>query len=244
MRRWILALVLGLILTIPLALLLRDFVRDVFLVELGRVIWAARLIFESLPQVFVWAVLVVILLVLAVRTLRSRIRPLPDGAHGPTDPQGRVQALSRWIERSAQSEYFKQSLAHHLTGLAWEVMAHREHTSPDRLKQRQRAGGLDLPPVVGETLRTGQTPYVPTPEGLFSRIWRRLTLGKLGATWGAAEFSPGRGLDPALELLVEFLETQVEIRPLSRAQPTGVVERRSHGEAQRVEEAGQDPTQG
>jgi hypothetical protein len=210
MRKWILALALALILllAIPLALLLRDFVRDVFLVELGRAVWAARLLFESLPQVVIWAVLVAVLLALALRALRPRSRPQLKEGQGPAKSAGRVGALARWIDRSARSEYFRQSLAHHLTGLAWEVMAYREHTSPARVQQRLRAGGLDLPPVVGETLEVGQTPYVLPSEGIFARLGRRLAPGKSAGTGS----DPDAGWDPALQPLIEFLESQLEIR--------------------------------
>ena len=204
MRKRFLVLVVIVILAIPLAWLLRDFVREVFLVELGRVIWAARILFESLPQVVVWGVLVAALLGLAAQTFRPRSRPQPDEARGSLIPPGRVQVLSRWIDRSAQSEYFRQSLAHHLAGLAWEVMAHHEHTSPDRLRERLQAGELDLPPLVGETLQSGQSPVAPPSAGFFSRLWRRLAIGRPGPEHDA-------GFDPALEPLIEFLEAQLEI---------------------------------
>lgn len=208
MRKRLLVLVAIVILAIPVAWLLRGFVRDVFLVELGRAIWAARIIFESLPQVVVWAVLVAALLVLAVRALRPRSRTLPGEDQGQVEPQGRVQVLARWIDRGAKSDYFRQSLAHYLAGLAWEVMAYRQHTSSDRLKQRLRAGELNLPPLVGEMLQAGQLPAVPAPSGVFSRLWRRLAPAGLAGTGS----EPEPGWDPALEPLIEFLEEQLEIR--------------------------------
>lgn len=219
MRQRLLALVVIVLLALPLAWLLRDFVRDVFLVELGRVLWVARILFESLPQVVVWGVLVAALLGLAVGTFRPRSGTPPGEAQVPAEPPGQVQVLSRWIDRSVQSEYFRQGLAHHLSGLAWEVMAHHEHTSPDRLKERLRAGGLDLPPPVGELLRSDQAAVVPPSAGFFSRLWRRLAIGRPGPEHDS-------GFDPALEPLVEFLEAQLEIGARPSAGPWQSVEYR------------------
>jgi membrane protein implicated in regulation of membrane protease activity len=236
MRKRLLVLVAIVILAIPLALLLRDFVRDLFLVELGRAIWVARLLFESLPQVMVWAVLVVALLALAVRIFRPRSRAQADQSQVPAEPRGRVHVLSRWIDRSAQSEYFRQSLAHELVGLTWEVMAHREHTFPDRLAQRLRAGELDLPPLVGDMLRSGQTSAVPPPPGFFSRVWQRLAPGR--------QAESDSGLDPALESLVEFLETQLEIYPRPVATVRGSAEHRGENETGPRQHERQSPIEG
>jgi hypothetical protein len=228
MRKRLLVLVALVLLAIPLALLLRGFVRDVFLVELGRALWMARILFESLPQVLVWAVLVAALLVLAVRVVRPRSRAQADQPQDPAAPPGRIQVLSRWIERATRSEYFGQSLAHYLAGLAWEVMAQREHSSSDRMKQRFRAGELDLPPLVGEMLRSGQTSAVPTSTGFLSRIWQRLAIGRLAGAGSGR--SPGPELDPALESVIEFLETQLEIGPRPAGGVWGDVEHRGENE--------------
>lgn len=212
MRTRLLVLALVLILAIPLALLLRDFVRDVLLVEVWRVFWGVRILFESLPQLLVWALLLVALLVLAVHTLRPRRQILPDETRQRAASSGRVQVLSHWIDRTSQGEYFKHSLAQHLGGLAWEVMAQREHTVPERLRQRLRMGELDLPPAVEAYLQSGQAPGAPVSFGFLSRLRLRLS--------GS---DPATRIDPALPAVIRFLEDQLEISPHPRAEPWGTV---------------------
>lgn len=189
-----------LLLAIPLAVLLRDFVRDVFLVEVLRMFWGARMLYESLPQLPLWILLLVILVVIAVRSLGRRKRASQKRIEKKVENQGQVQVLARWIERTTKGEYFRWSLAQHLGGLTWEVMAHREHTTPAQLKQGMRSGRLDLPPVIQAYLQSARLPEHSIMTGLISRI-----RGRLGIATSAPSF------DPALEKVVQFLEDQMEI---------------------------------
>ena len=199
-KRLFLSIVLILLLTVPLALLLRDFARDVFLVELWRVFWGARILFESLPQLPIWGLLLVALLVIALRSLVRRKGMRREEAEDEVEYQGQVRVLTRWIQRALEGEYFRWSLAQHLGGLTWEVMAHQERITPDQVKQRLRAGRLDLPPVIQAYLQSARSPSSTTPAGLLSRIRDR---------FGSSAQPPS--LDPALEGVVRFLEDQLQL---------------------------------
>jgi hypothetical protein len=111
-----------------------------------------------------------------------------------------VQALVRWIHRAEQSDYYKWRLAQHLGNLSWQVMAYREGTTPQDLRDRLRAGRLDLPPIVLAYLEGRKKGRIGGPSSLMSRLERRL---------GLRERSPS--LDPALEEIVRFLEEQMEV---------------------------------
>jgi hypothetical protein len=116
------------------------------------------------------------------------------------EPQGQVRVLARWIERASRGEYFRWSLAQHLGGLAWEIMAQREHTTPAQLKGRRSAGDLDLPPVVEAYLLSDQLPRHSAMASLLATIRDRLGIG-------------GRplALDPDLVQVIEFLEDQMQV---------------------------------
>ncbi|MGD2040942.1 MAG: hypothetical protein PVH11_08955 [Anaerolineae bacterium] len=187
-------------LTVPLALLFRDFVRDVFLVELLRMFWGARLLYESLPQLPLWILLLLLLVVIALRSLVRRPGTVRQQVEPDVEPQGQVRVLARWIERASRGEYFRWSLAQHLGGLAWEIMAQREHTTPAQLKGRRSAGDLDLPPVVEAYLLSDQLPRHSAMASLLATIRDRLGIG-------------GRplALDPDLVQVIEFLEDQMQV---------------------------------
>jgi hypothetical protein len=199
-KKWRLPLLLILLLAIPLALLLRPFVREVLVVELLR-FWASiQFLYQSLPQLPIWLAFLAFSLLVALLSLgrgRWRFR----AADEPTARrEGQVQALVRWIHRAEQSEYYKWRLAQHLGNLSWQVMAYREGTTPQELRDRLRAGRLDLPPIVLAYLEGRKKSRIGEPSGLISRLARRL---------GLREGSPA--LDPALEEIVRFLEEQMEV---------------------------------
>jgi hypothetical protein len=200
-RRLLLVLVaVVLALTVPLALLFRDFVRDVFLVELLRMFWGARLLYESLPQLPLWILFLVLVGVIAVRSLMRRPGAVRKRVEPDVEPRGQVRVLARWIERASRGEYFRWSLAQHLGGLAWEIMAQREHTTSAQLKGRLSASDLDLPPVVEAYLQSDRLARHSALAGLLVTIRDRL---------GTGDRSPA--LDPDLVQVVEFLEDQMQV---------------------------------
>lgn len=199
MRKALLLLLLLALLALPLALAFRDLSR-MLLTELLRMVWLTRRQLESLPQETVWGLLLVAVLVAAVGSLFGWSRLAPGVDAGPPDLPGHVQELSRWIRRAATGPYFRWTLHRYLSNLLWEVLAHRERSTPRRLKARFRAGDLDLPPAVDEYLNSDALLQAAARRGLWARLRRR------------PEPRPGRmPLRPALEEVVRFLEEQLEV---------------------------------
>ncbi len=202
-KRLLLPVALFLLLILLLALALQGFARDVFLVELGRAYWEVRALFESLPQVAVWALLLVALLVMATKSLFRRRRLSRKSEEEEVATTGRVLVLTRQIRHASRGDYYKWSLARYLGDLACEVMAHQERATPEQLKRRLRAGTLDLPPTVSAGVRDylefGRAPLPTTSAGAFSRLRARW---QTGAQPSAS--------DPTLERVVEFLEERLK----------------------------------
>jgi hypothetical protein len=202
MSKRLLPILLVALLAIPLALALRDFARDVFVVELLRVLWAGRILFESLPQWPMWALFLVVLATIAAASLGRVTKPVQKKAEPEPVHQGQVQVLARWIRRTSQGSYFRWRLALYLGKLSWDVMAHQAHTTPQELKQRQRAGRLDLPPVVEQYLQSAQAIDSVAPDSLLSRLRARLGRGASSTAY-----------DPALVSVIQFLEAELETLP-------------------------------
>jgi hypothetical protein len=198
-RKVLLLLLLVALLALPLALAFRDISR-MLLTELLRLVWLTRRQLESLPQETVWGLLLVAVLVAAVGSLFGWSRLAPGVDAGPPDLPGHVQELSRWLHRAAAGPYFRWTLHRYLSNLLWEALAHRERSTPHRLKARFRAGDLDLPPVVDECLNSDALLRPATRRGLWARLRRR------------PEPRPSRTpLHPALEEVIRFLEEQLEV---------------------------------
>jgi hypothetical protein len=202
MRKRLLLPAVLLFLTLLLALALQGFARNVFLLELGRAYWEVRALFESLPQVAVWGLLLVILFVMAARSLYRKKRSPRKKEAGEVITAGRVLLLTRRIQQTSKGDYFRWSLARYLGDLVCEVLAHQERATPEQLKRRLRAGRLDLPPTQSAEIRAylefGRAPLSVASAGFLSRL--RARRGS-----GAQPFAS----DPPLERIVEFLEEQL-----------------------------------
>jgi len=194
-------IVLILLLAVPFVLLLEDFTRQVLLVELLRIAWSVRILFEMLPQVPFWFLFLVVVAVLAVRSLlvqRPQGRP---ASRVEREPMGQLTVLAGQVRRGAQSAYFRWTLARHLQDLILEALAHRHRLTADEVRRRLQDGELALPPEVEAYLHGGQAPIYALPAGLLSGLRARLSWRDRAPT-----------VDPELERMVQFLESQLEVQ--------------------------------
>lgn len=200
MRRPIIIISLILLISIPLALVLHEFTREVFLSLLMRISWYLRLYMDSLPQPILWVMFIVIAIIIAVRSLLIR-RSTPEATSEAMKLRmGRVHNLMHAINRSSEGLYFKWRLAQHLLGLTVNTLAHQERTSPNLMRERLKSGGLDAPSEIEAYLLAGLTPVLSTPSNLLSRLRQ--------AIMPTHRISP-LDLDP--EKVIQFLEDQLEI---------------------------------
>lgn len=199
MRKALFLLLLIALLALPLALALRDLSR-IMLTELMRLIWTVRRQLESLPQQTVWGLLLVAVLLVATGSLLGRSQAPRGAARQSTLPHGQVHELSRWIRYAAEERYAHWTLNHYVSSLAWEVMAYRQHTTPQRLKRRFRAGELQVPSLIVEYVESDSLLRPAESAGFWTRLLRRPRAH-------AVQERPR----PTIEDVVRFLEEQLEV---------------------------------
>ena len=200
MRRHLLVISIILLISVPLALVLHEFTREVFLSLLMRISLYGRLYMDSLPQPILWVMFIVIAIVIAARSLLKR-RSTPEATSEATKLRmGRVHNLMQAINRTSEGLYFKWRLAQHLLGLTVNMLAHQERTSPNQMRERLKSGGLDAPSEIKAYLLAGLTPVLSTPSNLLTRLRQ--------AIMPTHRISP-LDLDP--EKVIQFLEDQLEI---------------------------------
>ena len=198
-RNRLLFLGLVLLVAIPLALVLRDVVRQVLVVPLLYLLWLGSLLFHAVPQVFFWALLLAITLFLAVRSLTRRGRPPRETRDEKPGYPGQVQVWTQRVYLMERGDYSGWYVAQRLRRLILEVLAHHERLSIEQIKQHLKTGELDASPQVRACLQAGLAPAFRS-RGLFSRLWHRLRLSVR---------APLPDLD--LEGVVQFLENQLKI---------------------------------
>jgi hypothetical protein len=200
MRKRLLLVGAVVLLAVPLVYLLKDLARQVFLVQILRIAWVVRLLFESLPQTSVWAAFLVLASLIAVRSLTGRRRTGQQDSSGMVRKPGQVSAIARQIQHASRLVYPRRSLARSMRVLTLEVLAHQHRSTPGVMMQRLRNGGLELSPAVQAYLNLEQQPMPGRGAGLFSRL-RHLLSPRTRTVL----------IDPDLEQTVRFIESQLEI---------------------------------
>ena len=115
--RWRLLVVIGII-SVLLALFLRDTIYDVVIVPLAYVLWVARFYYLAIPQWMLWVVLLAVMFVAVIWNLIPEVRTSAprERKHRPAD--GQVEALVVWLRKARYGNYFKWQLANRFGQIA------------------------------------------------------------------------------------------------------------------------------
>src|SRR5919199_1465667 len=147
-------LLIGLLLlpVVLMAVVIQGFVRDVIVVPLFYVFWLLRLLFESISQVLLWGVFIIVVVIVAGRSLvkrvpRLQVRPAEDRR------RGRVEEWQPLIQQTNQGAFGKWRLANALEQLAVDVLASQERLEPREIRRRLENGTLEVSPEVLAYLR-------------------------------------------------------------------------------------------
>jgi hypothetical protein len=198
MKRALLVLALLLLLAAPLVVAFRDMGR-LMTMEAMRLAWTVRLAVEGLPQLGLWAALMVLILVTALRSLAGQRRGAPgDEARPPVESHGQVWELSRWIQHASLGEYPRWTLDRRLESLAWEAMAARRGSTATEIRRRFRAGELPLDADIAAFLESARRRHFQRRAGLWAQLRRMLRRDD--------KATPSL---PSVERIVAFLEEQL-----------------------------------
>ena len=102
------------IFAIGAAYFLRDAIYQTVIIPLAYLLWLAKFYYSSVPQIILWGLLLVIML-MAIFT-----NALPEGNFSNRKPEkihsskGSVETLAGWIEKANRGTYFKWQIANRL----------------------------------------------------------------------------------------------------------------------------------
>lgn len=167
--------------------LAQDLVRAFLLTPLWSLYLALRLLWESLPGLWLWGTCVLSALALAVHSLLVRGGRAPAETEPETPPVGPLHRWARDVERAGSGEYFRWRLAQRLGGLAVEMLGHQHRLAREEVVRRLTEGGLETPGAVRAFLTAGLT------GGPFRQAGN------------------GRAGQPDLDQVVAFLESLLEV---------------------------------
>jgi hypothetical protein len=178
------------------AFLIQDFVRQALLYPLIYLVWSLRLIYEGIPGVVWWGILLVLLSLLALRSLSRKNEPAPGAVEITGQNLSRPQAWMRWIKRRDQGDYFKWQLAREISTLALAGLANRDRLTPAGAREELLAGRLHLPPHIQAYLVAGSLP------NSYSQYMEMKSNLRIPGAVPALELEP--------EEIIAFLEAELE----------------------------------
>ena len=195
----ILLLFVGLALAILLGLALQGVARQAIVMPILYLAWITELIFRSIPGWMWWAWFLIIVSVIALRSLRGRTRNVgPRRAlRPPVDGPARTWAIR--VRTAEQGEYFRWRLAHDLAELALQYTAYRDHRGLAKYDRGEYIETLNAPPDVLAYLQAGLKAPPWQPLDRLSRVTR---------FWRPIKDDSPLALNPAKA--VQFLEGQLE----------------------------------
>jgi hypothetical protein len=174
MKRRLLSLLVILALAGLLTLVIGDWLRQVIVIPLLYVVWIGRLIFESISQLVIWVLFLLILLPLALKSLFKE-KP-PAAAVQPPEmlPSKRIGDWLYLLRQAHKDIYYRWQLAQQVQKLTVSALAQAERISPRLARQRLAEGDLDMPPELQAYLQAGVISFahVVTPKARL-RPWQQ-----------------------------------------------------------------------
>ena len=214
LRRFV-PLIISLALSMLLAFLIRDFVREVIVLPFLQLAWYVSLILRSFPDSLFWILFVLVALVVAVRSL---FREPPEGGRvrrTGRDQGGPVTNWARLMEHAEKGGYSKWQLSQSLTKLTWEILGRERSAGIQQIEHDIQSYALDLPPEIRAYFEAGLLPYQPISA--FKRRFQKQTKTPL---------------DLPPEQVIQYLEQQLD--PLTGVEPSGI----EHPEVDIIEGSG------
>jgi hypothetical protein len=191
-RRWLTVggvLIIALILAFPL----QDVIRKTVVVPLAYLWWALGVLYQSIPQVVTWILLIVLISLMLMASFASdqKRRPPEDPKINPAP--GQVEGLAEHLIKMRRGTYYKWQVANRLGRLARDFL----------IQRGDRASTKDIGPLVGRDWQPSESidAYLETGlHGSFTDFpnqpWR----------FRPPESTP---LDIDVKEVAEFLETQI-----------------------------------
>ncbi len=177
-----------------LAYLLRDIIEETFIQPIIYLFWIIRLYYEAFPQIFLWIVLLVAVILMEAASLVTDLTPRGKDIITRKPSQGQVESLAEWMLRAPRGLYFKWLIANRLGKLSRSLLYFRSRQEP-RSKWEPLAGpGWDPPRDVAAYLESGLNGSFadyPRPRWPFQR----------------QEPTP---LDIDAEKVIEYIESKME----------------------------------
>lgn len=170
-RRILLLVSLIMLLTGVLLALARGVVREAIVIPMLYALWSFLYMLDGIPQPFIWAVLIVFAIVIAIRSISST----PDINLRRQHVQESGASVSGWarlLSHAHHDQFARWRTAQRLAIFAAKQLAHRERIELRRARHKIESGLPDMPPQVHAYFRAGLSANRPSTQGLRAYLRR------------------------------------------------------------------------
>ena len=170
-RRWLTVLLLAVIFVT--SFLLRDSIQHIIILPLAYLWWLFKLYYRAVPQVIVWA-----LLVIAVFASMLRLVPIKNPFHRKQRKEeksavGSIEGFAHWISKSPRGIYYKWLIANRLGKIAREILAQRDGYVGSKNFRQLGGRGWNPPQKISDYLEIGLNgSFADFPQPRWSLPWK------------------------------------------------------------------------
>jgi hypothetical protein len=134
----------------------QELVHELIFLPVSYLAWLGDLVYRSFDQQALWAAMLIVLLMLALISLRLK----PSLTHPMTKPAPEPpQRVRRWVKRLDEAQrgtYMQWRLAQHIYALVLDSLAYRSGLSPEQVEGNFDAYTDDLPAEISAYLRAAR----------------------------------------------------------------------------------------
>ena len=182
------------LLSLVIALMLRDVVERTIIAPLAYFWWLLKLYYSAFPQYMLWILLILITAFSAASSLLSGSRPVRKHIPEPVIIHGQVADLADWITKSRSGIYYKWLVANRLGKNAREILSQRDGYQANKKFGKLEGRDWHPPKKISAYLETGL-------NGSFANFPKPHRLAK-------PEPTP---LDMNPQEVIDYLESEMEI---------------------------------
>lgn len=153
--RQILLVSAGVVISVILAFFLQDVIRRLVVTPLAYLSWVFKLLISSIPQLFIWILLLGILILIIIASLVTWVPIRESREKASRAAAGPVESLAGWVQKKNEGNYYKWKIANRLGNLAREISSHQGNWRRQDSSREVDAPGQSLQESVQRYLDAG-----------------------------------------------------------------------------------------
>jgi hypothetical protein len=139
------AIVLALVLGLLAITFWQELVHDLIFLPVSYLAWLGGLVYRSFDQQALWTAMLIVVLMLALISLRLKPGRISPTTKPDADPSQRVRLWIKRLDEAQRGTYMQWRLAQHIYALVLDALAYRSGLSPEQVEGNLDVFSADLP---------------------------------------------------------------------------------------------------